>query len=262
MRSVNRRDLRRSRMAAVVGLADAPFSDDHEDPPRSAVSACPRGDRGSSDTRAETWGRSLLRQPSASAGRHLASTLRRAARLRSSRPQDSAPADGRVAPAPKEEMGSPSGHSFHKRPRPLHPEEHHSPTPTCATCDVRHEVNTGSRRVGSCADYRPPRKRAALRCFGAPSWRSGPSGTRATTWARSSLRRPSACACRHPASTLRLPARLRSSRPQDAVPADFVDTSAPLRRSEHEATPMPDLRCAPSVIAALVVSKSDDGTGR
>ena len=41
------------------------------------------------------------------------------------------------------------------------------------------------RRLGSCADFRPPRKRAALRCFGAPSWRSGPSGTRAATWARS-----------------------------------------------------------------------------
>ncbi len=137
-----------------------------------------------------------------------------------------------------------------------------TPTPTWATYDAGHEVNTGSRRLGSCADFRPPRKRAALRCFGAPSWRSGPSGTRAATWARSSLRRPSAFACRHWASMLLLLARLRSSRPQDAAPADFVDTSAPLRRSEHEATPMPNLRCAPSVIAALVVSKSDGGTGR
>lgn len=124
MRSVNRRDLRRSRMAAVAGLADAPFSDDHEDPPRCAVSACPRGDRGASGTRAETWGRSSLRQPSASAGRHLASTLRRAARLRSSRPQDSAPADGRGAPAPSEEMGTPSGHSLPKRLLWLPSEEH------------------------------------------------------------------------------------------------------------------------------------------
>ena len=169
MRSVNRRDLRRSRMAAVAGLPDAPFSDDHEDPPRCAVSACPRGERGASGTRAETWGRSSLRQPSASAGRHLASTLRRAARLRSSRPHDSAPADGCGTPAPKEEMGSPSGHSFLKRPRPLHPEELQPPTPTRATYDVGHQGNTGSRRPGSCADFRPPRKRAALRCFGAPS---------------------------------------------------------------------------------------------
>ncbi len=91
------------------------------------------------------------------------------------------------------------------------------PTPTCATYNARHEVNTGSRRLGSCADFRPPRKRAALRCFGAPSWRSGPSGTRAATWARSSLRRPSAFAGRHLASTLRRAARLRSSRPQDAA---------------------------------------------
>jgi hypothetical protein len=124
MRSVNRRDLRRSRMAAVASLPGAPFSDAHEDPPRCAVSACPRGGRGACGTCAETWGRSSLRQPSASAGRHLASTLRRAARLRSSRPQDSAPADGRGAAAPSEEMGSASGHSFPKRSGSLHSEEH------------------------------------------------------------------------------------------------------------------------------------------
>ena len=172
MRSVNRRDLRRSRMAAVAGLPGAPFSDDHEDPPRCAVSACPRGDRGASGTRAETWGRSSLRQPSASAGRHLASTLRRAARLRSSRPQDSAPADGRGAPAPSEEMGTPSGHSLPKRSWSLHSEEHQPPTPTWATYDVDHEVNTGSRGPGSCADFRPPRKRAAHAVSARP--RGGP----------------------------------------------------------------------------------------
>lgn len=65
------------------------------------------------------------------------------------------------------EMGSPSEHPLSKRSRSQCPTQHQRPD-----AEPCHVANTGISRPGSCPYFRPPRKRAALRCFGAPSWTS------------------------------------------------------------------------------------------
>ena len=93
-------------IGAVARLAVAPIPDLHEDTPRCAVSACPRGPAERAARARRHGDAPRFRPPSAFAGRHLASTLRLPARLRSSRPQDSAPAAGCGALAPRKEIGS------------------------------------------------------------------------------------------------------------------------------------------------------------
>lgn len=53
--------------------------------------------------------------------------------------------------------------------------------------DPRAAGERDSRRSDSYATSRLPRRHAARRCFGAPSWTRGACGTRAETWGRSSL---------------------------------------------------------------------------
>ena len=91
---VNRRRTARRRKMGSRPAGSCPFSDLHENTPRCAVSACPRGPAERAARARRHGDAPRFRPPSASAGRHLASTLRLPARLRSSRPQDSAPAAG------------------------------------------------------------------------------------------------------------------------------------------------------------------------
>ena len=96
---------------------------------------------------------------------------------------------------------------------------------------------TGRRRSGDCASSRPPRRHAALRCFGVPTWRSrsvrhvrGDMGPLLTSPAVRLRWPPSG---EHAAAS----ARLRSSRPHDSAPAGNRGVPAPPAKigspSEH-----------------------------